>query len=186
MKKSNAIKISIPFFLIFVLLALLGKELFYFHQQVLPSALLGEPLPDFQLPNLLQPEKWFTQKNLIPQVVLLNVWASWCDACALEQPILLAIKQQYHIPIYGIDYKDNPADAKNWLLQNGNPYVAIGNDYQGDTAINLGVYGTPETFIINRQGKIIYRQVGAINQKTWDTILYPLIRRSESALGAVN
>ena len=108
---------------------------------------------------------------------LLNVWATWCYACEIEAPMLLKIKTQYHIPIYSILYKDDPKEALLSLKKNGNPYVMIGLDRKGDTAIDLGVYGTPETFVISREGKIIYRHVGIINQTVWDSVLYPLIKK---------
>lgn len=173
------IKNIIPFILLFALISLLWRALFYTQANVLPSALIGETVPRFSLPNLLFPPAKFTQKELYGHVSLLNVWATWCYACQLEEPMLVKIKEQYHVPIYSIDYKDNADDARKWL-ENNNPYVMTGDDREGDVAIDLGVYGTPETFVISPQGKIIYRHIGAIDQKTWDDVLYPLIKKYET------
>jgi len=171
------LKKFIPFFILFALIGILGKELFYSKPNELPSALLGEDIPTFALPDLFKPQKLFTHKDLKGRVALLNVWATWCYACGMEQSMLLKISSEYHVPIYGIDYKDNAEEAIAWLNQNGNPYVMIGNDKRGDVAIDLGVYGTPETFVISPQGKILYRHVGVIDQAAWDETLYPLIKK---------
>ena len=155
------LKHTVPFIILFALFGLLWRELFYSKPNELPSALIGEPLPYFALPTLFIPETTFSQKNLGGQVSLLNIWATWCYACGIEHDMLVKISKQYRVPIYGIDYKDDPEEAKKWLKKRGNPYMLIGNDKQGDAAIDLGVYGTPETFIISPQGKIIYRHIGA-------------------------
>jgi len=173
----QTIKKIIPFLILFALLGILGKELFYAKPNEIPSALLGEDLPNFQLPNLFSSKKVVAQKDLVGRVTLLNIWATWCYACSIEHPLLLKISEKYHVPIYGIDYKDDPKDAIAWLVKNGNPYVMVGKDRLGNVAIDLGVYGTPETFVISPQGKIVYRHIGAIDQKAWDEILYPLIKK---------
>jgi cytochrome c biogenesis protein CcmG/thiol:disulfide interchange protein DsbE len=176
MKGKKAQK-TIPFIILFILLGLLGWELFHSKPYELPSALIGENVPRFVLPNILPNQPTFTHHNFTGQVSLLNIWATWCEACTIEHSMLMKIKNDYHVPIYGIIYKDKVDDAITWLNQNGNPYERIGNDKKGDVAIDLGVYGTPETFVINAQGKIIYRHVGIIDQQIWDDILYPLIKK---------
>ena len=138
---------------------------------------MGLTIPEFQLPNLLVTNKTFSQKDLLGRVTLLNVWATWCYACGVELPMLMKIKNEYGVPIYSIDYKDNPQDAKKWLQQNGNPYLITGSDVKGDVVIDLGVYGTPETFVISPEGKIIYRHIGVLDQRSWDTILHPLVKQ---------
>ncbi len=173
------LKFIIPFLLLFILLSILWRELFYAKPHELPSVLIGETLPNFSLPTLFTPTKTLDSKNLIGHVSLLNVFASWCYACQLEQPFLIQISEQYHVPIYGINYKDKPDEAKQWLRQFGNPYSLIGLDKEGNTGIDLGVYGTPETFVISREGKIVYRHVGVINQQVWDDVLYPLVKKYE-------
>ncbi len=175
--KNKKIAIILPFVILFALCGIFWRELFYSTPGELPSALVGEEVPDFALPNLFEPLKSFTPKDFAGHVALINVWATWCYACAVEQPMLMKIKKQYHVPIYSIDYKDNPKDAKEFLERNGNPYVMTGCDLKGDTAIDFGVYGTPETFVIDPSGKIIYRYIGAISEKGWEETLYPLIKK---------
>lgn len=176
--KKNAFKIAqiIPFIILFALLTLLFRQLFYTQQTELTSTLIGESVPTFQLPELFQPQKVFTEKDLMGKVALLNIWATWCYACRVEHPILMEISQTYNIPIYGINYKDDAGDAKNWLQQFGNPYTLVGEDFTGDVAIDFGIYGTPETFVISKEGVILYRHVGAVNERVWNDVLLPLIR----------
>jgi cytochrome c biogenesis protein CcmG/thiol:disulfide interchange protein DsbE len=183
MLSSNKIKWLIPFMMLFSLLGLLGYELFAFKPNEIPSALIGETVPAFELQTLTGPNKTFTEKDLIGRVSLLNVWATWCYACGIEHEMLMNIKNKYNVPIYSIAYKDNAADAKKWLADKGNPYVMVGDDSSGDLAIDLGVYGTPETFIISKQGKVVYKHIGVIDQKNWDEVLYPLIQKYEKAEG---
>jgi cytochrome c biogenesis protein CcmG/thiol:disulfide interchange protein DsbE len=168
------LKIVITCIFLFALFGILWRGLFYAKPGELPSVLVGHNVPAFQLPDLLHPEQIFTNQQLKGKLTLVNVWASWCEACQAETDFLMQIK--HLVPIYGINYKDDPAAAREWLRQNGNPYRMIGQDRKGDVAIDLGVYGTPELFVINAQGEILYRHVGMINQQIWDTVLYPLIR----------
>lgn len=174
------IKYSIPFIILFTLLTLLWYELFHAKPTILPSALVGEPVPAFQLPNILQNGKSFTHKDLQGKVCLLNVWATWCAACIAEESMLIKIKNEFHVPIYGIDYKDKPRDIKNWLAESDNPFVMIGDDKNGDVGIDLGVYGTPETFVINRHGNIVYRHIGILDETAWNEVLYPLIQKLQA------
>lgn len=166
-----------PFVILFALLGLLGMELSSPSDRALPSVLTGEPLPLFKLVNLFSPKKHFSPEDMAGHVSLLHVWASWCSACREESAMLMKIHTTYRIPVYAISYKDEPQQIKKWLQQHGNPYRLIGLDSTGDTAIDLGVYGTPETFIISPEGKIVYRHIGQIDQNTWDQVLYPLIKK---------
>lgn len=177
---TKLLKIIISFAAITLLLSLFWRVLFYTQPDESPSALIGEEVPSFQLVDLTNSQKKFTSQELKGRMILLNVWASWCYACQLETTMLLKINHTYHIPIYGIAYKDNTNDVKQWLQKFGNPYVKIGDDKSGDVAIDLGVYGTPETFFISPQGKIVYRHVGVIDQKVWDEVLYPLVKKYEN------
>lgn len=177
---SQRLKFIAPFFILFLLLALFWYELFYSHKNTLPSALVGQNIPAFSLPTLTPPQQ-FVPDEVKGRVVLINVFASWCNACHVEADMLMKINQEYHIPIYGIAYKDKAEDVRNWLRKYGNPFVQIGLDATGNTAIDFGVYGTPETFVINQQGKIVYRHVGAIDQAAWDNVLYPLIQRYQQS-----
>lgn len=176
---SRTVRNFIPFILLFALLSLLGRELYSATPKELPSALVGEALPAFNLPTLNSTSTHLKSSDLKGHVTILNVWASWCYACNYEHDMLMKIKQNYHVPMYGILYKDDAGTASSYLSKQGNPYVTVGDDSSGDTAIDLGVYGTPEMFIINPQGRIVYRHVGAVDQSTWDEDIYPLIKKYE-------
>ena len=123
----------------------------------LPSALLNKSVPQFQLSTVQDSGQMFTDRNLHGQISLLNVWATWCSSCREEHPVLMDIERDYQIPIYGFDYKDQRISAIQWLQQLGNPYTLIGFDNSGSVAIDWGVYGTPETFIIDKNGIIRYK-----------------------------
>ncbi len=146
--------------------------------QALPSAKLGQALPDFRLPELNEPEKLLTRDMLKGRVILLNVWASWCSACIDEQVFMMALARQ-GVPIYGLNYKDRAEDAKQWLRDWGNPYQSIAQDESGKLAIDLGVYGAPETFLIDKEGKIQYRHAGILTENLWKKELLPLMQRLE-------
>ena len=167
----------IPFLILLLLLFILWQALFNTKPNEIASPLIGEDLPHFKLPLLFQPQKILDSKDIKGEVSLINVWASWCYACSEEAQMLTIIKEKYHVPIYGIVYKDNEADAKQWLQSYGYPYTTIADDRDGNATIELGVYGIPETFIISKEGKILYRHTGSINQKNWDEVLYPLIKK---------
>lgn len=141
----------------------------------LPSVQLGKVLPIFTLPQLEQDSK-FSSKQLRNKVVLLNVWASWCGACIEEQVFMMQLARE-GVLIYGLNYKDKPEDALQWLKQWGNPYKAIAQDREGRVAIDLGVYGAPETFVIDKKGIIRYRHVGIMNQQVWLKDILPLMKK---------
>jgi cytochrome c biogenesis protein CcmG/thiol:disulfide interchange protein DsbE len=170
------IKYIIPFTILFILLALLWAELSSTRSYAFSSGLSGETIPKFSLPSLYGSGN-VTNKDLGGRVVILNFWASWCSACRSEHSMLMKIKNKYHIPIYGIVFKDDPSDAKSYLSERGNPYVAIGSDEDGITGVDFGIYATPETYVLSPEGKIIYKQIGVIDQETWDNEIYPIIKR---------
>jgi len=142
--------------------------------QKLPSVQVGQPLPEFKLPILKDQTKNLTPANLRGKISLLNVWASWCSACIEEQVFLIQLAQQ-GMPIYGLNYKDDSAKAAQWLVQWGNPYRLIGTDKTGKVAIDLGVYGAPETFLIDKHGIIRFRHVGVLDEKSWTQDFIPQI-----------
>lgn len=141
-----------------------------------PSPLIGKPAPIFSLPNLQTPEKVFASKDLLGKVWLLNVWASWCVACSVEHPLLVEWAREGAVPIYGLDYKDNREDGLTWLRDRGNPYTAVASDADGRVGIDFGVYGVPETFVIDRQGVIRYKQIGPLTAEAWANKILPLVR----------
>ncbi|WP_419420650.1 DsbE family thiol:disulfide interchange protein [Legionella sp. D16C41] len=159
---------------LFALLAIfLGRGLFL-EPQKLPSAQLGQSLPQFKLPLLTAENKVLTNNDLQGDVSILNVWASWCTACSEEQVFLLRLAD-VGVPIFGLNYKDNNDNAKKWLAEWGNPYKKVGSDTAGKVAIDLGVYGAPETFLIDAKGIIRYRHAGALDEKVWAEEFLPRI-----------
>lgn len=140
----------------------------------LPSVQLGQPVPAFELP-VLNEDKQFHSDILQGQVSLLNVWASWCEACVEEQHFLMKLAME-GVPIYGINYKDETGSATKWLSEWGNPYRVIGADTNGKVAIDLGVYGAPETFLIDQHGIIRYRHAGILDEQSWAADFKPRIQ----------
>jgi cytochrome c biogenesis protein CcmG/thiol:disulfide interchange protein DsbE len=142
----------------------------------LPSALIDKKAPSFALPPIDGDGPGFASTDLAGKVALVNVWASWCPPCRAEQPMLMRLKSE-GVPIYGINYKDKPADARAMLNDLGNPYTRIGADRTGRVAIDWGVYGYPETFVVDREGRVRYRHVGPITAQDIDRIFHPLLTR---------
>lgn len=176
MKKIGWRLIPIMVFLLLSLFLWRGLALDPHH---LPSVQVGRQLPDFNLPELTDANKVFSSSQLRDQVLLLNVWASWCEACVEEQAFMLQLARQ-GVPLYGLNYKDHRDDARDWLLQWGNPYLSIGQDIPGKVAIDLGVYGAPETFVIDKQGVIRYRHVGIMTAAVWQQTIAPLMQELEN------
>ncbi len=148
----------------------LGKDI-----KELPSALIDKPAPKLSLPPIDGDGPGLSSADLKDKVSLVNVWASWCPPCRVEHPILMRLSAE-GIPIYGINYKDKPADARKFLADLGNPFRAIGADRSGRAVIDWGVYGYPETFIIDQAGRIRYRHVGAIYPRDLDEKIYPILK----------
>lgn len=173
------LKRLLPFIVLTCFLSLLGRDIFSASSMRLADA-NTTPLPSFNLPSLFDHQKNLTDETLRGRVTLLNIWASWCSACASEHRLLMKIKNEYHVPIYGVLFKDEPNDAIQYLNNHGNPYVQVAYDLNGDSPIDRDIYGTPETLVVSPDGNILYRQVGAINEMTWDVILYPLIKQYDN------
>lgn len=141
-----------------------------------PSPLIGKPAPAFALTRLDDSSKTITRDQLLGHVYLLNVWASWCVSCRDEHPILVDYVRTHPVEIYGLDYKDTRTEALAWLEQLGNPYKAALFDADGRVGIDYGVYGVPETFVIDKKGIIRYKQTGPINSDVLTNTLAPLIQ----------
>ncbi|MGH8506045.1 MAG: DsbE family thiol:disulfide interchange protein [Stenotrophobium sp.] len=148
----------------------------YLNPRILPSPLIGKAVPVFSLPELRHPEDPITQQSLMGHVSLVNVWGTWCYACREEQQTLMAFARQHVVPIYGWDYKDDRQAALAWLAERGDPYAAIAFDASGDAAINWGVYGAPETFLIDARGIIRYKYVGPLTPDVIQKDLLPRIQ----------
>ena len=141
----------------------------------LPSPLIGKAAPPFTLPDVLDASRSVNNVSFIGQVYVLNVWGTWCVACREEHQALLAIAQQHVVPIIGLDYMDDRAKAKQWLDQFGNPYAAVAFDTEGRTAIDWGVYGAPETFLVDARGQIIYKFITPMTEEVWEREFLPRI-----------
>ncbi|MFC3907728.1 DsbE family thiol:disulfide interchange protein [Legionella dresdenensis] len=165
---------AIPVVMLVILAALFWRGL-SLDPQKLPSTQLGHRLPEFRLPVLTGPKQIFTSESLRGEISILNVWASWCEACIEEQAFLLQLSKS-GMPVFGLNYKDDRNNALQWLQEWGNPYRAIGEDSKGNAAIDLGVYVTPETFLIDKQGVIRFRHVGILSKDVWQRDFAPRIK----------
>ncbi|MBV1933441.1 MAG: DsbE family thiol:disulfide interchange protein [Parvibaculaceae bacterium] len=149
----------------------------------IPSVLEGKLVPQFSLPALEGSDvDGFTTADLqMGDVVLVNVWASWCVPCRQEHPLLMALAERSGISIFGLNYKDGPADAALFLAEGGNPYKRVGVDRTGRVGIDWGVYGVPETFVVTGEGRIVYKHIGPLSQKAIETKLLPAIEAARLA-----
>lgn len=142
-----------------------------------PSPLIDKPAPAFTLPELTDPQRTFSQKDMLGKVWLLNVWASWCVSCREEHPVLVEFSRRNIVPVYGLNYKDERKDALAWLARLGNPYTLSIMDRDGRVGIDYGVYGVPETYVIDKQGVIRYKQIGPVTPEILDAKIVPLVRK---------
>jgi cytochrome c biogenesis protein CcmG/thiol:disulfide interchange protein DsbE len=170
----------IPLGIFVVLVAFLAIGLTLNPREV-PSPFIGKPAPAFQLAQLHQPGLVFSQKEMLGQVWLLNIWASWCVSCREEHPMLVELARSRVVPIVGLNYKDKSDEAKDWLRQFGDPYTLSVTDLNGRVGIDYGVYGVPETFVIDRAGVIRYKQIGPITRDALDRKILPLIRELQES-----
>ena len=142
----------------------------------IPSALIGKPAPQFDLPPIAERPPGLKTADLKGQISLVNVFASWCVACRVEHPLLMEISAAGEIPLHGLNYKDEAAAARGWLQRFGDPYGRVGADEKGRTGIDFGVYGVPETFLINKEGRIVCKHIGPIDtERDWLGKLKPAI-----------
>ena len=168
-------RFAVPFALFLVLVLLLGLGLKR-DPHVLPSALIDQPAPVIDRPLLQAPQQQLHVETLRGRVWLLNVWASWCGPCREELPLLVTLAARDGVAIYGLNYKDSEAAAVALLQRHGNPYVASAVDADGRVGMNYGVYGVPETFVIDGQGRVRYRYPGAVTADVWREQLLPVVR----------
>ncbi len=142
-----------------------------------PSPLIGKPVPSFELPPVRGHTLGLASADLKGEVSIVNVFASWCVACKEEHPILMQMERERLVPVHGLDYKDRPEDAQKWLDDMGDPYIRTGADIDGRVAIDWGVYGVPETFVVDREGRIAFKLIGPVTPKLLDETLRPLIAK---------
>jgi len=144
---------------------------------LVPSPLIGKAVPTFKLLPVEGHSHGLSSADLRGKVLLVNVFASWCVACREEHPLLMRLKAEGIVPVYGMDYKDKPEDAVRWLATMGDPYPRTGADLDGRVAIDWGVYGVPETFVVDRRGRIAFKHIGSITPEVLDRTILPLIQR---------
>lgn len=165
---------ALPVLVLLGLLVLLGIGLKLDPREV-PSPLIGKPAPAFELP-LLEPEgQRLTPAAFAGRPVLVNFFASWCAGCITEHPMLMEIARQ-GVEIIGMDYKDEPADARRWLARHGNPYRQIAIDRAGQAGLDWGVYGVPETYVLGADGTILFKQIGPVTPQAWERDIRPLLQ----------
>lgn len=169
----------LPLAIFLVVLGFLYKGLSLNPREV-PSPLIDKPAPAFVMPRLDDPAKTVSREDLLGKVWILNVWASWCVSCLQEHPLLVEYSRAATVPIYGLNYKDQRQPADAWLLKHGNPYTASLMDPDGRVGIDYGVYGVPETFVIDKQGIIRYKQIGPIDPGALRERIMPLVQRLQA------
>ncbi|PWT76696.1 MAG: DsbE family thiol:disulfide interchange protein [Proteobacteria bacterium] len=176
----KSLRFILPLLLFVVLLLFLWTGLSLNPREV-PSPLIDKPAPSFRLARLDDPARMLSDHDLRGQVWLLNVWASWCVSCMEEHPVLVELAKSNAVPIYGLDYKDKRDDALAWLGKHGNPYAVSISDTEGLIGIDYGVYGVPETYVVDKTGIIRYKRVGPVTpQLLTDTIL-PLVKKLQAS-----
>jgi cytochrome c biogenesis protein CcmG/thiol:disulfide interchange protein DsbE len=169
----------IPLILFVVLAAFLAVGLTRDPHEV-PSPLVGKAAPAFKLEQLHEAKAGFSPGDMKGKVWMLNVWASWCVSCRVEHPLLVEMSRRNVVPIIGLNYKDRREDGVQWLAKFGNPYALSAYDVDGLVGIDYGVYGVPETFLIDKQGVIAYKQIGPITPEALEKTLLPLIRKLQA------
>ena len=169
---------------VFVALALMLGWALNHDPRELPSALLDKPVPQFSLPPVKGRSLGLAAANLSGEVSLVNAFASWCVACREEHPVFMQLAKRRTLPIHGFNYKDKPEDAARWLDGMGDPYTRTGADIDGRVAIDWGVYGVPETFVVDARGRIAFKQVGPMTPETLDGTMLPLVARLRADLPA--
>ena len=166
---------ALPLGAFLVLLAFLGIGL-RLKPGELPSPLIGKPAPAFELPQLHSPQSNFSPRDMQGRVWILNVWASWCVSCREEHPVLVALARSKTVPLLGLNYKDPRDDALRWLKQFGDPYDLSAADVEGRVGIDYGVYGVPETYVIDKAGTIRYKHIGPVTGEVLQTTILPLVK----------
>lgn len=174
------LRYSLPLALFFILAIFLGIGL-KLDPRDIGSTLIDKPAPAFQLPQLEDTTNTLSDKEFLGKVSLFNVWASWCTTCRYEHPLLMALAESQKVAIYGLNYKDTIVEARSVLVNEGNPYLSNAFDEKGNTGIDWGVTGTPETFIIDKKGVVRYKHTGQLTDKVLQETIFPLIETLEKS-----
>jgi cytochrome c biogenesis protein CcmG/thiol:disulfide interchange protein DsbE len=169
-----------------VFLALAGAFLWglFNNDDRLPSTMIGRTVPEFELPPIEGREKGLSSVDLRGEVSIVNVWASWCVPCRVEMPLLVELAEAGTVPIHGINYKDKPEAALDFLEELGDPYTRIGADRSGRASLDWGVYGLPETFVIDAEGRIAYKHIGPFDRRSLEEDILPVVRRLQAESGS--
>jgi cytochrome c biogenesis protein CcmG/thiol:disulfide interchange protein DsbE len=176
----KTLRLLLPLAVFLIIVAFLWVGLYRDPREV-PSPLVVKPAPAFTLAQLHEPGKKLSTDDMKGQVWLLNVWASWCVSCRVEHPLLVELARANVVPVIGLNYKDRNELGKQWLAQNGDPYKISVVDADGRVGIDWGVYGVPETFVIDKNGMIRYKQIGPITTEALEQKILPLIRQLQKA-----
>jgi cytochrome c biogenesis protein CcmG/thiol:disulfide interchange protein DsbE len=163
--------------LVMVLLLALNREQ---PPSYVPSPLLGKDAPEFVLPRLDDPARTLRKGDLLGDVSLVNIWATWCAGCRQEHPFLMELARTSGVRMFGINWKDDDTLARRWLADLGDPYAAVGVDQDGRVAIDWGVYGAPETFLLDAGGKVLYKHIAPLTAEAWEQEFLPRIRQARS------
>jgi cytochrome c biogenesis protein CcmG/thiol:disulfide interchange protein DsbE len=176
----RSLRYLVPLVLFVVLVGFLFRGL-SLDPKLVPSPLVGKPMPEFSLPRLKDPAATISDTDLKGKVSILNIWATWCVSCRAEHEVILLLSRSRNVGIYGLNYKDDRAQAQQWLRQLGDPYVANAFDADGRVGIDWGVYGAPETFIMDQQGIIRHKHIGPLTVEILNEKILPLIDELQSA-----
>lgn len=168
---------------LFVVLALFFARGLRLNPGYIPSPFIGKPAPEFELPSLLEPTRQVSSEQLKGQLSLFNVWATWCVGCRQEHGFLVELAESSGIPIYGLNWKDDRAAALGWLENLGDPYVDSAFDGEGRVAIDWGVYGAPETFLIDRDGTVLHKHIAPLTPAVWRAEFLPIIEEKCGSAG---
>ena len=174
---NRRVLITLGIFAALLLMLAVGLTL---NPREVPSPLIDKPAPPFSLPLLHQPDKVFSSKDPLGKVWVFNVWASWCVACREEHPLLVQFAKTATVPLYGLNYKDKREEGLRWLAQYGDPYASSFYDPDGKVGIDYGVYGVPETYVIDKKGVIRFKQIGPITPEVLQKRMLPLIKELQS------
>ncbi|NGP54703.1 DsbE family thiol:disulfide interchange protein [Thioalkalivibrio sp. XN8] len=176
----KTLKYLLPVIAFVVLAGFFYKGLFL-DPRTVPSPLIGKPAPQFQLQDLRQPEATFAQSDMLGRPAVLNVWATWCSGCRQEHPFLMQLARSSGVPLYGMNYRDERDKALDWLRRLGDPYERVAFDPDGMVSLDWGVYGSPETFLIDPAGTIVYKHLGPMTPGVWQEEFLPRIAQMQGA-----
>jgi cytochrome c biogenesis protein CcmG, thiol:disulfide interchange protein DsbE len=176
----KSLKYLLPGIAFLVLVVFFYQGLFL-DPRIVPSPLIGKPAPAFELEDLREPGKTVAMSDMLGKPAVLNVWATWCAGCRQEHPFLMQLARSGEVPLYGMNYRDERPLALDWLRRLGDPYVTVAYDPEGNGSLDWGVYGSPETFLLDPQGIVVYKHLGPLGPKVWETEFRPRIAAMQGA-----